>query len=127
MNKKTIEVVAAVIKQENKFFIAQRANKGELSMKWEFPGGKIETSETHQDALSRELFEELNIRVNVRDFITTVFHEYNSFKLIMHVYFVDIFDGVIKLNEHLDYKWLSKPDLKNLDLADADKPILDFI
>ncbi len=127
MNKNTIEVVAAVIKQKNKFFIAQRANKGELAMKWEFPGGKIETDETPQDALSRELLEELNIRVNVKDFITTVFHEYNSFKLIMHVYFADIIDGDLKLNEHLDYKWLSKFDLINLDLADADKPILEFI
>lgn len=127
MEKKTIEVVAGVIKQDNKFFIAQRANKGELAMKWEFPGGKIEPDETPENALSRELLEELNIRVKVNKFITTVFHEYHSFKLIMHVFAVDIVDGHIRLNEHLDYKWLSKLELLNLDLADADKPILAMI
>lgn len=124
MNKKTIEVVAAVIKINNKYFVAQRANKGELALKWEFPGGKIEHNETPENALIRELYEELNITIKVKDYITTVFHEYNSFHLIMHAYYAEIIDGTIIPNEHLDFKWLDKSQILELDLAAADIPIV---
>lgn len=127
MNKKMIEVVAAVIISNDKYFVAQRADKGELALKWEFPGGKIEQGETPQNALIRELNEELNIEVQVKGFITTIFHEYNSFYLKMHAYYAEIIDGSIFLNEHLNYKWLTKSQILELDLAAADIPIVNLI
>jgi 8-oxo-dGTP diphosphatase len=127
MNKKIIEVVAAVIISNDKYFVAQRANKGELALKWEFPGGKIEQDETPENALIRELKEELNINIQVNDYITTVFHEYNSFYLKMHAYYAEIIDGSIFLNEHLDFKWVNRSQILNLDLAAADIPIARLI
>lgn len=126
-NMKTIEVVAAVLKKDDLFFCAQRKNEGPLAKKWEFPGGKLEVDETPENALKRELNEELNIDVEVGEFITTVRHQYPTFFIIMHSYFCDIDTFNIKLNEHLDSKWLSMDELDSLDWADADKPIVEKI
>ena len=81
MNKKHFEVVAAVIKKDNKIFCCQRGPKGECAFKWEFPGGKIEPGETKEQALLREIKEELNCNINIEKFITTINHEYNTFSL----------------------------------------------
>ena len=95
-----------------------------MAGKWEFPGGKIELGETHEKALIRELNEELNITVVVNGFLMTTFHKYKTFNLKMHVYFCSIKDGIIKLNEHNEYQWLSKENLLNLDWTAADVPIV---
>lgn len=122
--KKTIEVVAAVITKGDKFFCAQRADKGELAKKWEFPGGKIEKGETKEKALIRELKEELDIDVSVDSFIMTVNHEYNGFNLILHAFSCSLLSEEIHLKEHLDSKWLSLSDLSVLDWAAADIPVV---
>jgi 8-oxo-dGTP diphosphatase len=127
MNKKDIHVVAAVIKKNDLYFVAQRKNKGELALKWEFPGGKIEKNESHEEALCRELLEELNILVSVNGYITTINHEYQTFRLTMYVYQVEIIKGSIVLNEHINHMWVKKDQLIEVDLADADKPIIPLL
>lgn len=123
--KKHIEVVAAIIKKDNKIFCAQRADKGELAKKWEFPGGKIEKNETPEEALKRELVEELKLEVDVKGHFLTVDHEYENFTISLHSYLCEAKSEQITLLEHLDSKWLKLADLDNLDWAAADIPIVD--
>ena len=125
---KTIEVVAAVIKnQEGLTLAVQRgeSSKDYISKKWEFPGGKIEAGETLQEALRRELVEELKIEASIGELVTTVDHAYPDFRLIMHAFHCQILSGELTLTEHLDKKWLPKSELRNLDWAAADVPIVD--
>ncbi len=125
---KYIEVVAAVFKNNNdEFFCARRRDDGELALKWEFPGGKIELGESHQDALIREIKEELETEITVGEFITTVKHQYNYFHLTMHAYYVDIVKGELTLSEHTGSKWLKKEELMKLDWAAADIPIVKIL
>lgn len=121
---KQIEVVAGIITDKDKIFCCQRGNKGPLALKWEFPGGKIEDGETHQEALKRELKEELDITVTVGSFLTTVMHQYPTFLLTMHCYYVDITEGTIELIEHIDSAWCDIEELSSFDWASADAPIV---
>lgn len=124
---KKIEVVAAIIKKDNKYYCAQRKDEGELAKKWEFPGGKIEENETHQQALEREIKEELSAEIKVGKFLVTIEHEYNSFFLTMHCYYCDIIRGDLVISEHLDSKWLTKKEMLSYDFADADKPVIKLL
>lgn len=125
--KKHIEVVAAVIKSGDTYFAAQRNNKGELALKWEFPGGKIEKGETNEEALIRELKEELEITVDVIKHIKTVYHEYKTFNLTLHAYKCNLRSDTINLKEHLDSKWLTKDKLFDVDWAEADIPVVEIL
>lgn len=125
---KNIEVVAAIfINKNNEIFCARRKDEGELALKWEFPGGKIEQGESHQEALIREIQEELSTEIKVKDFIMTVKHQYNNFHLTMHAYFAEVVNGDLILNEHTGFRWLKKEELHSLDWAAADLPIVDFL
>ena len=125
---KKIEVVAAVIINENNdIFCAKRKNQGELALKWEFPGGKIEKGETQQEALFREINEEFSSKIEVGNYIMTVYHQYKNFFITMHAYYAKVIEGDLRLNEHTDYKWLKKSELHSLDWAEADVPIVKFI
>ncbi len=126
-NKKHLEVVAAVIKKDGKIFCCQRGPKGECAFKWEFPGGKIEPGETKEEALVREIKEELNCNIKIERFITTINYEYNTFLLTMHVYLCSLKDSQPTLLEHKSSKWCDKEKLKELDFADADELFLDLI
>ena len=124
---KKVEVVAAIINFENEIFCVQRPeNKlSYISEKFEFPGGKIEEGESKQEALRRELIEELNFIPNKIDSLfLTVVHEYPDFELTMHSFkcYSDTKD--IQLNEHISAEWLSIKNLKKLDWAEADIPIV---
>ena len=121
------EVVCAVITKDDKIFCCQRGPKGECAYKWEFPGGKIEQGETKEEALVREIKEELNCNINIEKFITTINHEYNTFSLTMHVYLCSLKESVPILLEHKSSIWCDKDELNELDFAEADYKFLDKI
>ena len=124
---KNIEVVAAIINFNNKFLCVQRGlNKYDyISKKYEFPGGKIEINETHEFALRRELMEELNLAINIKQFFLKVEHTYPDFHLIMHSYICTCKDSNLELKEHIDFKWLSADKISTLDWAAADIAIVE--
>ena len=124
---KEIEVVAAIIKNDNKILCTQRdvSKNEEVSFKWEFPGGKIESGETQEEALAREIKEELNIDINIERYFMEVNYTYPSFKLKMHTYICNTQTDNIELLVHKDYIWLECSKLNTLDWAPADKPIID--
>lgn len=126
---KVVEVVAAVIENNGEFFCAQRSgNKLDyLAFKYEFPGGKVEEGETQEEALLREIQEELNYSITINNFLITVHHQYPDFKLIMHAYACTAVNREYTLNEHVEGLWLKKEELTSLDWAGADIPIVDFI
>ncbi|MCK9166740.1 MAG: (deoxy)nucleoside triphosphate pyrophosphohydrolase [Acholeplasmatales bacterium] len=124
--KKQIEVCAALIKKDDKYFVVQRGPKGEVAFKWEFPGGKIEKNETHKEALKREIKEELNVDIEVNDFLMTVNHEYQTFNLTMHAYNSKIIAGTLKMREDQNNcLWLKPTEMNNYDFAAADLPIIE--
>ena len=124
---KRITVVAAVIENTGQFLCVQRAeNKFEyISKKYEFPGGKVEDGETQEEALKREILEELSLDVAVAEKIITVDHSYPDFSISMHAYRCSSQNQDITMHEHIDYKWLELEDLDRLDWAAADIPIVE--
>ncbi len=120
---KTIRVVAAVIKKENKIFCTQRGY-GEFKGGWEFPGGKIEAGETPQAALVREIKEELGADIIVGDLIETVEYDYPSFHLSMDCFWCELISEEIELKEHEDAKWINKDELKTVDWLPADEELI---
>lgn len=101
---KIIEVVAAIIKKEDKIFITRRSY-GEFKDMWEFPGGKIEAGESKEDALIRDIKEELELDINNLEYLTTVDYDYPNFHLTMHCFICEICGGSLNLNAHNDAKW----------------------
>jgi 8-oxo-dGTP diphosphatase len=124
---KKIEVVAAIIYFEDKILCVQRPkNKlSYISEKFEFPGGKIEENETKKEALEREIFEELKIPINIKSFFMTVVHNYPDFELTMHSFICEVETKDLILTEHISLEWLNIDELKKLDWAGADIPIVD--
>ncbi len=124
---KKIEVVAGVIFFEDSILCVQRPkNKLHyISEKYEFPGGKIEQGETKEEALHRELLEELSASTKIKSFFSTVVHEYPDFELTMHSYICEIDSKEITLHEHIDQKWLKIDQLETLDWAEADIPLVE--
>ena len=123
---KTIQVVAAVLFWQGKVLCVQRAEheREYVSLKWEFPGGKIEVGESREEALVREIREELSVDIEVSEFLMTVEHTYPDFHLTMHVFKCVLDQGEITLNEHVALKWLSIDELDQLDWAAADVPVV---
>ena len=124
--KKKVEVVAAIIKYNNKILCVQRGeNKLDyISKKYEFPGGKIEKGESHEQTIVREIQEELKMDIFTNDHFLTVEHEYPDFFLTMHSFICSCDEPIVYLTEHIDYKWLSVNKLEELDWAEADVPIV---
>lgn len=123
---KKIEVVAGIIFFQDKILCVQRPQNKLLyiSEKFEFPGGKIEKDETKEEALHRELFEELNISIKIKSLFLTVVHEYPDFEITMHSFICEVDSKEITLNEHISQEWLSINELQKLDWAAADIPIV---
>ncbi|WP_025764061.1 (deoxy)nucleoside triphosphate pyrophosphohydrolase [Dyadobacter tibetensis] len=123
---KKIEVVAGIVYYKDLILCVQRPKNKFLyiSEKFEFPGGKIEDGESKEAALHRELSEELNISINIKSLFLTVEHEYPDFELTMHGFICEAETRELTLIEHIDCKWLGISDLKKLDWAAADLPIV---
>ena len=123
--QKNVEVVAAVIVKDGKILATQRGY-GEFKGKWEFPGGKIEQGETHEEALVREIKEELNAEIEVIDFLKTIQYDYPKFHLIMHTYICTLKNDLKfvkhddKNMEYDDMRWLDKTELESVDWLPAD-------
>ena len=128
---KTIRVVAAVIKAEDKekqpvVFATQRGY-GEYKDWWEFPGGKIEEGETPQEALEREIREELDTEIRVGEFITTVEYDYPAFHLSMDCFWCEIISGELLLKEHEAAQWLPLSDLRQVNWLPADVLVVECL
>jgi 8-oxo-dGTP diphosphatase len=121
---KAIEVVAAIIKHEDKIFATQRGY-GEFKGFWEFPGGKIEAGESPQQALIREIKEELDVNIEVGELIDTVEYDYPQFHLTMHCFICTILSGDLVLKEHEASKWLTKDILDSVNWLPADKDLIE--
>lgn len=119
-----IEVVAAIIRKENKIFATQRGY-GEWKDWWEFPGGKIEQGETPEEALKREISEELSAEINVDELFSTVDYDYPKFHLTMHCYLCTLQTNATHLNEHESARWLAKDELDSVKWLPADKSIIE--
>ncbi len=120
---RTIRVVAAVIRSEDKIFATARGY-GEFKGLWEFPGGKIESGETSQQALEREIQEELDVKIEVGDLIDTIEYDYPSFHLSMDCFWCIVTDGEITLKEAEDARWLSKDELYSVNWLPADVELI---
>lgn len=123
---KYINVVAGVIYDGDKILITKRSG-GEFDGMWEFPGGKIESGETHREALERELMEELSIGASMEQYLMTLTHQYETFHLTMHLYWTKIVSGTLTLNEHSDFKWISKEELDGVNWVPADVVVVERI
>ena len=121
---KVIDVVAAIIKKEDKIFITRRSD-GEFKDMWEFPGGKIEAGESKEDALIREIKEELDLDINNLDYLTTVDYDYPKFHLTMHCFICEICGGSLNLNAHNDAKWALLEELPLQTWVPADVQVVE--
>ena len=123
---KTIKVVAAVIKRNNKIFVTQRGY-GEFKDGWEFPGGKVEKGETKEEALIREIKEELDTVIKVDSYLDTIEYDYPDFHLSMDCFICSIVEGNLVLKEHEDSKWIKKEEIDTLNWLPADLVIIDKV
>lgn len=117
-----IHVVGAAIIKDGKILAAQRSHEMKSSLKWEFAGGKVEANETHQQALEREIQEELGISIKVHDHIATGCSEADGRKIVLHVYEAELLDGIPHAREHSQVKWIDAGGIENMDWAEADIP-----
>ena len=127
---KQITTVAGVIKNEKGEVLCTLRDQGKydyVSSKWEFPGGKLEAGETNIEALKRELWEELDIEVEIGDFLYQVEHDYPDFHLSMAVYECKLISKEMKMNVHKGLKWLAPKDMMTLDWAEADIPVAKLV
>ena len=123
---KQIEVVAAIIRKGDKIFATQRGY-GEWKDWWEFPGGKMEAEEMPEEALKREIREELSTDISVDEFLCTVEYDYPAFHLTMHCYLCSLLSEELHLNEHEAAKWLSSAELNSVKWLPADLKVIEVL
>jgi 8-oxo-dGTP diphosphatase len=124
---KHVTVAAAIFIKDGKVFSAQRKDFGEMAKRWEFPGGKLEEGESGEEAIVREIKEELDTDIKVIKYLSTVDYQYETFSITMSGYLCEILSGNLDLSEHLSSKWLSKAELYSVSWADADIPLVQEI
>lgn len=124
--KKTINVVAAIIRNEDKIFATQRGH-GHGIGGWEFPGGKIESGETPEEALVREIREELDTEIEVGELLDTIEYDYPTFHLSMKCFWSSIVSGDLVLKEHEAARWLTKDEIYDVEWLPADISLVEKI
>ena len=122
---KQIEVVAAIIRDKDGRIFATQRGYGDYKDGWEFPGGKMEPGESPEQALKREIWEELETEIIVEWLVKTVEWEYPQFHLTMHCYWCHVNSGSLTLNEHEAARWLSPDQLDNVDWLPADRVVVE--
>ena len=127
MSKTIHNVVAAIIKKNNQYLIAKRNRHKHFALKWEFPGGKVEFNETFEEALSREIIEELNIKIKIHKKIATENFKDNKINIILHYFICTHLSGTIKLSEHEEYAWIEKKDFDKFIFVKGDCNILSLL
>ncbi len=123
----SFDVVAAVIIKNNKFFIAQRNRNKHLAYRWEFPGGKVEKNESFEQALKREIKEELNIDIEINRKLGEENYKDDKIDVNLHYFYCFHVKGSIKLYEHEDSAWVTKEEFKNYEFAEGDKDIISLL
>ena len=123
---KIIHVVAAIIRDRDRIFATQRGT-GEWKDYWEFPGGKIEPGETAEEALRREILEELDTEIIIREKVTTIEYDYPKFHLSMECFFAEVREGGLTLKEHEAARWLRKEELDSVGWLPADRTIIEML
>lgn len=123
---KIVRVVAAVIRDGDRIFATARGY-GEYKGWWEFPGGKIEAGETPEEALVREIHEELDTEIRVGELIDTIEYDYPTFHLSMDCFWVEVVAGRLVLKEAADARWLTRETLESVQWLPADQTIIDAI
>ena len=124
---KKIEVVAAIIRDDEGRVFATQRGYGEWQDFWEFPGGKMEPGESPEEALKREIWEELETRIEVEQLVTTVEYDYPRFHLTMHCFWCHVESGSLILKEHEAARWLSRENLDTVNWLPADKIVIERI
>ena len=124
---KSTNVVAAIIKQDDKYLIVQRNRNKHLGLKWEFPGGKVHENETFSEALSREIKEELNIIIRMHEKIAEEKYKDDKINIILHYYLCTYESGTMQLNEHENFIWVEKKDFNKYDFAEGDGNIISLL
>jgi len=124
---KVTDVVAAIIKKDNLYLVTQRNRNKYMGLKWEFPGGKVEANETLKEALTREIYEELNIDINVYEKLAEESYKDSEINIVLHYFLCSIKDGIIHLNEHEAMQWIDKTDFDKYDFVEGDGNITSLI
>jgi|TARA_B110000967_G_scaffold71305_1_gene73793 8-oxo-dGTP diphosphatase len=124
---KVTDVVAAIIKKDNLYLVTQRNRNKHMGLKWEFPGGKVEANEALKEALTREIYEELNIDINVYEKLAEESYKDSEINIVLHYFLCTIKDGVINLNEHEAMEWIDKTDFDKYDFVEGDGNITSLI
>ena len=122
-----IDVVAAVIKKNNYYFIAQRNRHKHFAYHWEFPGGKVDNQETFENALKREIKEELAISIRILNHIASEKHKDEKIDVNVHYYLCESLNEKITLSEHEDMKWLQKNNLNKFKMVPGDSKIIKYL
>lgn len=123
--RRMVDVTCAIIIDGPKVLVTQRSEIMKLPLKWEFPGGKVDSDETPEACISRELMEELNIEVEIVERLSDSQYDYENFTINLIPFIVKLTAGELILREHMAFKWATVDELKSLDWAPADLPVLD--